>query len=310
MPEISPGGRKAMRIGIDFGGTNVKFGLFDEAGNTRKFAVEKVADLAAAAPLPEALLDAAARFVAGEVLTRGGLGMKGMVDVQAGGVINDVGAADVFAGIDLRGRFAARLGVPFAFDNDARAYAFGEWKFGAGRGLSSIIAMTLGTGVGCAAVIDGRLFRSSNPASGLLGGHMSIDRRGPECPCGLKGCLELYCSAVNFEKHLLAAFPELTAEAIPLKTFFDQAEARPDWADVKAEFIDNLAIGVINVMHAYGVNTVVLGGGLMKSHAKIIPGLLEIVKRRAWMVPRGHVRILPAMLEDRAACLGAAFLDQ
>ncbi|HOZ22461.1 MAG TPA: ROK family protein [bacterium] len=299
-----------MRIGIDFGGTNVKFGLFDEEGNTRRFAVERVADLAATGALLEALLAAAARFAAGAKLTRGGLGMKGMVDVQAGGVINDVGAADEFAGIDLRARFAERLRVPFAFDNDARAYAFGEWKFGAGRGYPSIIAMTLGTGVGCAAVIDGRLFRSSNPASGLLGGHMSIDRSGPECPCGLKGCLELYCSAVNFEKRLLAAFPELAAEAIPLKTFFERAEARPAWAAVKEEFIDNLAIGVINVMHAYGVNTVVMGGGLMKSHEKIIPGLLEIVKRRAWMVPKGNVRILPALLEDRAACLGAAFLDE
>ncbi|HOH07493.1 MAG TPA: ROK family protein [bacterium] len=299
-----------MRIGIDFGGTNVKFGLFDEEGNTLKFAVERVADLAAAGSLLETLLDAAARFAAGEKLSRGGLGMKGMVDVRAGGVINDVGAGNEFAGIDLRARFAARLKVPFAFDNDARAYAWGEWRFGAGRGCPSIIAMTLGTGVGCAAVIDGRLFRSSNPASGLLGGHMSIDRNGPECPCGLKGCLELYCSAVNFEKQLLAAFPELTAEAIPLKAFFAGAGARPAWAAIKREFIDNLAIGVINVMHAYGVNTVILGGGLMKSHEQIIPGLLEIVKRRAWMVPKGNVRILPALLEDRAACLGAAFLDE
>lgn len=299
-----------MRIGIDFGGTNVKFGLFDEEGNTRKFATEKVADLAATGSLLEALLAAAARFAAGEPLTRGGLGMKGMVDVQAGGVINDVGAGNAFAGIDLRSAFAARLQVPFTFDNDARAYAWGEWKFGAGRGWPSIIAMTLGTGVGCAAVIDGRLFRSSNPASGLLGGHMSIDRHGPECPCGLKGCLELYCSAVNFESHLLATFPELAAEPLPLKTFFAGAATDPAWAAVKAEFIDNLAIGVINVMHAYGVNTVILGGGLMKSHAAILPGLLEIVRRRAWMVPRGNVHILPAQLEDRAACLGAAFLDQ
>jgi glucokinase len=298
-----------MRIGIDFGGTNVKFGLFGEEGETLRFATEKVATLAASGSLLDALLDATAGFAGQEKLTSGGLAMKGMVDRVRGGVINDVGAANEFAGVDLRERFAARLGIPFFFDNDARAYAFGEWKFGAGAGFPSIIAMTLGTGVGCAAVIDGRLFGSANPASGVLGGHMSIDRNGPECPCGHKGCLELYCSAVNFEKIILASFPELKHEPLPLRSFFDRAEGNPAYGRCKEEFTANLAIGVINAMHAYGVNTVIMGGGLMKSHARIIPGLLEIVKRRAWMVPKGDVRILPARLEDRAACLGAAFLD-
>ncbi len=298
-----------MRIGIDFGGTNIKMGLFAEDGTADKFASVAVADLAASGDLLNAFLDSAAKFAAGVQLRSGGLAMKGVVDRVNGTLINDMGIANVFAGVNVRSCFAERLGVPFFFENDARAYAVGEWKFGAGKAFNSVIVMTLGTGVGCGVIMDGRLLVSESPTTGLLGGHISIDRNGPVCPCGLRGCLELYCSAAQFEKQVLSAFPELESEALPLKAFFDRAAAQPAYGLLLQEFQENLSIGIVNVMNAYGINNFILGGGLMKSHHVILPQLVNLVKQHAWLVPGVEVRILPAQLEDQAACIGAAFLD-
>lgn len=300
-----------MRIGIDFGGTNVKFGLFEEGGTTHKFSVKKLVELRSSHNLLLFnLLEEAKKFASDEKITCGGLSIKGLVNRKTGELINDIGAANEFAGVNLQKLFSEKLNTPFVIDNDARAYAFGEWKFGAGKNFDSVIVMTLGTGVGCAAVIDGKLFGSENPTSGVLGGHMSIDRNGDECACGSKGCLELYCSASAFEKKVLKTFPELGGRETPLKIFFDEAEKNPNYKILLEEFQQNLAIGIVNVVHAYGIDKIILGGGLMKSREKIIPGLIEIVGRRAWTVPKGNVEIFPAQLEDKAACIGAAFLNR
>lgn len=298
-----------MRLGIDFGGTNVKFGLFGEDGSTHRFIVKKLSEMQNDSELLTNLLNTAEEFTAGEILTCGGLSTKGLVDRVTGKLVEDVGAANEFAGISLRDEFSTKFGMPFTVDNDARAYAYGEWKFGAGRNFNSVIVMTLGTGVGCAVIIDGRLFSSESPVSGVLGGHISIDRNGPQCPCGNKGCLELYCSASALEKEVLAKFPELKNEDTPMKKFFESSYDIPQYKLLLTDFQENLAIGLVNAIHAYGINKIILGGGLMKSHREILPGLTRIVSERAWTVPRGSIEILPAELEDKAACLGAAFMN-
>lgn len=298
-----------MRLGIDFGGTNVKFGMFNEDGSTHKFSVKKLSELQNENGLLENLLEEAKSFTGGQKLRSGGLSIKGLVDRQTGRLLEDVGAADEFRGINLREVFGAKLHITFSVDNDARSYAMGEWKFGAGRGLNSVIVMTLGTGVGCAAIVNGKLFSSESPVSGVLGGHLSIDRNGPDCPCGNKGCLELYCSASAFEKEVTAEFPVLMESENPLKTFFELTDENPEYKILLNRFQENLSIGIVNVIHAYGVDKVILGGGMMKSHQKILPGLIPLVRKRAWTIPRGGIEILPAELEDRAACMGAAFTD-
>ncbi len=299
-----------MRIGIDFGGTNIKFGLFAEDGTAQKFASVRVAELAASGNLLCAFLEQAAGFAAGETLRSGGLAMKGVVDRNKGTLINDMGIANIFAGVNVRRLFSERLGIPFSLENDARAYAVGEWKFGAGKAFDSVIVMTLGTGVGCGVILDGQLLVSASPTTGLLGGHISIDRNGPECSCGLRGCLELYCSAARFENQVLATFPELGPVPVPLQRFFAEAAVNPAYGRMLQTFQENLSIGIVNVMNAYGVNNLILGGGLMKSHRIILPRLVELVTRRAWLIPETRVCIVPAALGDQAACIGAAFLDQ
>src|SRR5690606_33593527 len=188
-----------MRFGMDYGGTNLKAGLFGEAGETVAFEQTTLRDYVTTEGDGDGLLANlvayARRLTEGHGVTAGGLAIKGLVDPALGGVAEDLGEGEWLAGRDLRAAFADALGVPFAVENDARAYAWGEWRFGAGRGTRVMACLTLGTGLGGALVAHGRPYHGADALGGILGGHLTIDRHGPECPCGSRGCLELYCSA-------------------------------------------------------------------------------------------------------------------
>ena len=303
-----------MRFGMDYGGTNLKAGLFDEAGEAVVFEQTPLRRYVTTEGDGDSLLANlvayARRLAEGYGVTAGGLAIKGLVDPALGGVAEDLGEGEWLAGRDLRGAFADALGVPFAVENDARAYAWGEWRFGAGRGTTVMACLTLGTGLGGALVAHGRPYHGADALGGILGGHLSIDRYGPACPCGSRGCLELYCSATAFRARVAEAHPELAdppgAETLP--AFFDALRAgRTAYRPTLDAFLDDLALGVVNVVHAYGPERVVVGGGVMNSVDLVLPGLRARVSRMAWTVPRGRVAVVAAALGNRAAALGAAF---
>ena len=102
----------------------------------------------------------------------------------------------------------------------------------------------------------------------------------------------------------------LSNERDPVKSFFESIrQGNSKGKKVLDEFLNNLAIGIVNVIHAYGPDIVVLGGGVMKSDDIIIPRISKIISKRAWTVPRGKVCIVKSKLGNRAAALGAAFLN-
>lgn len=296
-----------MRIGIDFGGTNLKTGIFSDDGKPIVFLENKLADFTSGDLLSN-LIDHAKEVSKDYELSSGGLAIKGLVNIETGVLEDDIGAGSLLAGKNLKEAFGNALNIPFKIDNDARAYAWGEFKFGAGRGSRAMVCMTLGTGFGCSVVVDGKPYYGSDPLGGLLGGHISIDRNGPECLCGNKGCLELYCSATALMKRISDAHPDLKSENI-LPVFFEKIEINEQkYFLTLKEFQEDLSIGIVNAIHAYGPDAVVLGGGVMKSADLILPGLIELVHQRAWTFPRKKVQIKVSELGNKAAALGVAFM--
>jgi glucokinase len=295
-----------MRFGMDYGGTNLKAGVFDRSGRALVFRQKPMKGIANSPTLLQDLLAFAGDVVGDQRVDAGGLAIKGMVDAVEGVVRDDIGAGSLLAGVQLRREFSSRLGIPFAVENDARAYAWGEWRFGAGRGARTMACMTFGTGIGCSVVTHGAHF------GGLLGGHISIDRNGPVCPCGHRGCLELYCSATALHQRIVAAHPECwTRKADVLACFFDGVRNRlPQYNATFDAIVEDFAVGITNVVHAYSPDVVVLGGGVMKSADVLLPAITTLVHQRAWTFPRGIVKILAASLGDTAAALGMAFHQQ
>lgn len=297
-----------MYLGIDYGGTNLKTAVFNAEGKPVKFVQEKLAGFIAGDPV-ENILKHVKKVSSEYKLIKGGLAIKGLINTDTGTILEDIGAGSLLAGKNLIEIFSEGLNIPFRVENDARAYAWGEYKFGAGRGSKAMVCFTLGTGVGCTVIAEDKPFYGADVLGGLLGGHISIDRNGPECPCGNKGCLELYCSATALTKRVLAAHNEFDGSDNVLEEFFKKLRLKEKkYSDTFESFIDDLSIGIVNAIHAYGPDVVVIGGGVMNSSDLILPALTELVNKRAWTYPRGKIKIKASELGSTAAALGVAFL--
>ena len=300
-----------MRFGMDYGGTNIKAGVFDESGKPLKFVEKKLVEFSASGNLLENLISHAKIVIEDYKIKSGGFAIKGLINTETGVLENDIGAGQMLAGINLKKAFADELGFPFTVENDARAYAWGEYKFGAGKGSKALVCMTLGTGYGCSLIADGKPYCGSDSSGGLLGGHISIDKNGPECSCGNKGCLELYCSATALNAKVKKIHSSLKDFEDVLPEFFNCVKlGEEEYLNTFNEFINDLSIGIVNAIHAYGPDVVVLGGGVMNSAEIILPPLTKLVHKRAWTVPKNKVEIRKSLLGNNAAAIGVAFLER
>ncbi|WP_130865041.1 ROK family glucokinase [Acidipropionibacterium timonense] len=198
-----------LSIGVDIGGTKVAAGVVDEHG-----AILRRLQLPTPSTSPEAVEDAIVRSV--EELSEGlpivsvGIGAAGWVDTEQALVRFSPHLA--WRNEPLRDRLSSRITVPVLVDNDANAAAWAEYRFGAGRGSRVMTCITLGTGIGGALVINGRMFRGRYGMAGEFG-HMTVVPGGHWCPCGNRGCWEQYASGNSLVRDAKALLAEGSAEA-------------------------------------------------------------------------------------------------
>jgi glucokinase len=175
--------------------------------------------------------------------------------------------------------------------------------------------VTLGTGIGGAAMVEGKLLRGRHFQAGCLGGHFTINLDGKPCNCGNVGCVEAEASSWSiperarsdpgFSSSLLAS-----AEVIDYMTLFSLARERDPLAErLVRHSINAWSSGIVNMIHAFDPERVIIGGGIMRSSDQILPHIAEYVKRHAW-TPWGTVQIAAAQDMDNAALLGIGYLLQ
>ena len=205
----SDGRRPPYFLGLDLGGTNIKAGVVDDSGR----ALASVSGATRAELGPEAGLDSLAD-VAGRAVEAGGvdwseiaavgLGSAGTLDT-AGGRIVEATNLPLWNGFPVASRLEGRLGRPISLLNDANAAAFGEYWAGAGRNTTSLVLITLGTGIGCGVVESGRLLEGRHGLGGEYG-HVTVQMDGGRlCSCGRSGHLEAYASATSLVRRAVEA---------------------------------------------------------------------------------------------------------
>ncbi|KAA6300846.1 MAG: Beta-glucoside kinase [Candidatus Ordinivivax streblomastigis] len=191
-------------------------------------------------------------------------------------------------------------------ENDARAALTGEWREGAGKGTDNLVMITLGTGIGGAALIEGKLLHGKHFQAGCLGGHFSIDFRGEKCNCGNRGCAESKGS--SWILPTLAATGNYPVEGVSFeKLFKDMRNGNKEATDILHFCIDAWSACAVNLIHAYDPEMVIIGGGVMKSADLILPEIQAWVNEYAW-TPWGKVSVKKAELEDTAALYGMNYL--
>jgi glucokinase len=299
---------------VDLGGSHVNCAVVDDRGvvASRSFPTSKGDGLR---PLLPVLCDVLHTLTGNSgiaVSDCAGLAFSfcGLVDAAGGRILSTNAKYDDGPRIDLPAWCRDSFGLPFRIENDARMALLGEWHAGAGRGFDDIVMVTLGTGIGGAAMIGGRLLRGKHFQAGCLGGHLGASYEGRRCTCGAIGCMEAEASGwalpgicaieQGFENSLLAHEDTITFENL----FRHAATGDAVATRVRTRCLSVWAAGTVSLIHAYDPEIVVFGGGVMKSAEAVLPLIQSYVDRHAW-TPWGRVEARTALLGDDAALFGA-----
>ncbi|QKJ19678.1 ROK family glucokinase [Microbacterium hominis] len=178
-----------LRVGIDIGGTKIAGGVVDAEGRiVEKLRVDTPVDTS---ELAQAVVDMTLHLSARHEVAAVGVAAAGFIDRDRAVVIHAPNIA--WRNEPLKATLEAGIGKPVTIENDANAAGWAEFRFGAGRDVEHMIMLTMGTGVGGAVVLDGKLYRGGHGIGGELG-HVRFTRDGLPCGCGQHGCLEQYAS--------------------------------------------------------------------------------------------------------------------
>ena len=310
-------------VGIDLGGTNIAAGVTDR---DHKILFEHSVPTGLPRPadeLAQAVFDMVKDMLKdhgmdfGDV-TCAGIGIPGTVNQETGMVeyANNFG----FDHVPFVTMIQELFPCPVFAENDAKAAAWGEYLAGAGQGSSSMVMVTLGTGVGGGIILGGRLLAGYNLAAGEIG-HMVIREGGKLCSCGRRGCLEAYASASALVEAARKAAKRQSdsllnylcgedLDKINGRMVFQAAKAMdPAAVQVMEEFVEHLAVGVANIINIFQPEVLCVGGGLSGAGDQLLTPLRErtapVVYSRS---SQKNARIVAAALGNGAGIIGAAGL--
>lgn len=237
------------------------------------------------------------------------IGFPGIVDYREGRVLGTLGKYDDAPGVDIAGWCKTAMGLPMAIENDARVALLGEHYVGAAQGYTDVVMLTLGTGIGGTAMMEGRLLRGIHAHAGSVGGHFVVDLEGRECKCGGIGCSEAEASGSTLPEIARGwdGFAESSlndGEWVNFRTVFTAAEKGDRVSvEIRDRCLHVWAANVVTQVLAYDPEVVVIGGGVMRSADVIIPFIQNYVDAHTWAV-WGKPKILAAKLGNDAALLG------
>ena len=307
-------------IGIDLGGTFIKGGIVDGIGNIVLQDKVPTESGKGASTVAMNIVNLCKKLLKNTNMTTVdvagiGMGVPGMIDSQKGEVVysNNLGWEHFFIAEELK----KQTGLSVKIANDANVAALGETKFGCGKDYQNTVMLTLGTGVGCGIIINGKLFEGNHSAGAELG-HSVIVAGGEQCTCGRKGCLEAYASAtalIRDTKRTMKINKDSrmweigSLENVTGKTAFDYKDTDQSAKTVVDSYIEKLGVGITNIANEFRPEAVILGGGVCAQGDNLIKPLQEFVNREIFAGDKGpQVKILTATLGNSAGLLGAVAL--
>ena len=290
-----------LTLGIDIGGTRIRAAVVTEDGTL----LSRAEALTPARGTGEAVVQAVAELVTQALaghdradILAAGVGAPGPLDTDRG-IAQATPTIDSFRDFPIRDRIAEATGLPTWLEHDGHAAAYGEWLHGAGRGTANMVYVTVSTGIGGGAIVDGRLQHGRRGQSAHVG-HMTLLPDGPVCSCGNLGCWEALAAGPAFARAARAA-----GYADGAAAFVAAAEGRAAAVQVVDAQARWLAIGLVNLAHIYAPEILILGGGVAAGLEQMRPVMAAEFARRA-MSPFRDIPIVRAALRDNAGLIGAA----
>lgn len=309
-------------IGVDVGGTKVSVCLGDELGNI--IAHKRVETSSLGGPdtgLPK-LIELIGHLLRDHNLEleqiRGvGLALPGPLSVKEGMLIAPPNLPG-WVNVPIVQYFRERLDRPIFMNNDANAGALAEWEFGSAKHADHLVYLTMSTGMGGGVVVHGKLLVGHSDTAGEVG-HFVLDPKGPKCPCGQKGCFEVYCGGGNIAKMLQekikrGAKTKILDEAgsiekVDMKSLVAAVKKSDPLAlEVWETYIERLAQGIGMLLMVLNPDAIILGTIATQTKELVMKPLLAALPRFAWDIPLEHCQIEASKLGDKIGKLGALAL--
>ncbi len=310
-------------IGCDLGGTNLRAAIIDiETG--------AVLHQASIPTLSREGHDAVMRRMAGlflqviadsgiakEEIGGIGIGAPGVLDLELGETVFLPNLPGTWPHVPLAGTIHTLTGLPVALLNDVRSITFGEWAFGAGKGVDTVAVLAIGTGVGGGLVINGQLYLGIGGTGGELG-HMVIDFNGPRCGCGNYGCLEAFASGPAIAAMGMKAVAQGLTTSLGELCGYDLNRITPELIARAAAAGDAIAgdiyekagfylgVAASSLCASVGPRRFIIAGGVASAGRLLLDPMERTMRERVSVMPVEKVEIVPATLGGDAGVIGAA----
>lgn len=308
---------KEFVIGIDLGGTKINTAIVDFQGNI----IKQINIPTLANEGENVVLNRIIKTI-DEVLNKSeikieniraiGIGAPGPLDSKEGIIITTPNLP--FKNFNIINPIKKIYNINTYIDNDGNVAAIGEHTFGAGKGSKNMIYITVSTGIGGGAILNGNIYRG-NTCNALEVGHMTLDPKGPLCNCGNYGCAEVLASGTSIgrqgrqaiEKKVitsLSKYSDITAYEV----FNEAKNGDKVCSEIVNKSLNYLGICIANLVSIFDPEVVIIGGGVSKAGEVVFNTVKDVVKMRCFKILADSCEILPAKLSTNSGAIGAAAL--
>ncbi|MBE5889165.1 MAG: ROK family protein [Lachnospiraceae bacterium] len=305
-------------IGIDIGGTQVKFGLVSQDGCVSETIAFDVAFDGYETPIMDTVMEKLVWYMKEHHLTEQniqgiGVSATGQIDVVNGVVIGTAGHIKNWDGCRIKDRIKSVYSGPVSVMNDANCAALAEQWLGGAKGATDAVVVTIGTGIGGGIIVDSKILCGFRGVGGEIG-HFTIRNNGIKCTCGNRGCYERYGSTTALVKAVKQAvkkgvIPEALFEgkAINGRTIFDRISRNQELAKIVDKWIGHIADGIIGLVHIFNPQVVLLSGGVSAQKELFIDPLREKILSIVMPQSAINLRIDAAKMGNDAGLVGAVY---
>ncbi|MBI5192277.1 MAG: ROK family protein [Nitrospirae bacterium] len=310
-------------IGVDLGGSTIRLGAVTKDGKLGHFTkIDVPADRdknAIVSFIVNSIKDILlTEEQSGNRVLAAGIGSPGIINTDKGIIVTSPNFPG-WKNVPLKKLIEKYIKIPVFINNDANSAAYGEKWIGAGRRVSSMICLTLGTGIGGGIIIDHKVWHGAQGMGGELG-HITVNPEGPLCNCGNYGCLESYSSATGMvrsamglinagKRTKLLKLSRSKKGNITAKMIYDAAKEGDSLSiNILREAGKYLGIAIAGFINILNPEMVVLTGEVTGAYEFFFPALREEVEKRAYTAIIRHTKIVRGRLKGTAGTIGASGL--
>lgn len=311
---------KTFNVGIDIGGTNIKLGLTDKDGNILWRESMKTAPDRGSTAIVLSIIEGLDALLEQASLRHSdinsiGLGVPGTADSSSGVVVY---APNLFwKNVEIAKPLQQAFGAPVYLVQDTRAAVWAEYLVGGGAGLRGVASVTLGTGIGCGIVFDGRIFHGALNTAGEFG-HQLVEIDGNLCNCGRRGCLEAHAGGIAIVREALRIIPHAhllaktgVAEVNVEDVYQLAIEGNALALEITNSVVRYIGTGLVNLINMCSIELICLSGGISNAPAELlITPLVKFIRERAYLSIADKVRVCRSSLGEDAPLIGAALLHR